>query len=68
MNKVFNNREEVVEDYMKEYNVLEDKVDDYYHNQDNMKLFFVRIANVKGTETLKIYRVTRSGKFHLYLD
>ncbi|NRU52463.1 hypothetical protein [Clostridium beijerinckii] len=68
MNKVFDNKEEVIADYMKEYNILEDKVDYYYHNQDKKKLFFVRMLNIKGTDTLKIYRVTRAGKFHLYLD
>lgn len=68
MNQVFNSQNEVVAKYMEDYKIPEDKVDYYYHNQDRKKFFFVRMLNIKGTDTLKIYRVTRAGKFHLYLD
>lgn len=68
MSIVFNNKDEVIENYLQEYKVSEAKVETYYHNQDKMKLFCIRMARVKGTETLKYYRVTRAGKYHLYLD
>lgn len=68
MKKVFNSEDEVIKNYIQKYKVTEDKVDSYYHRQDKMKLFCIRMAGVKGTETLKYYRVTRAGKYHLYLD
>lgn len=68
MNRVFNSENEVIENYLQEHKVSKEKLDTYYHNQDNMKLFCIRMAEVKGTETLKYYKVTRAGKYHLYLD
>jgi len=61
MNVVFNSGDEVIKNYLQEHKVSKDKMETYYHNQDKMKLFCIRMAGIKGTETLKYYRVTRAG-------